>query len=249
MRPDMFKVIVERPRWGRSTTVGSEYPRASLKNAWRTKPGADLDAAPLTESMGGRYARKSLNENLRPLVRFLRANVGRPWNKVRSEIAAYVSCRSAVQKHVLDHLRDYVVEHVRVEGKVVLAKGHRGFEPLVSRGTCVRFYVCPRTGLLRLAPVVARKRPRGADPTDRRVLSKDLELRRIGGIWYEVAVDRIPRDAAALAACFDVLERVSLESATHRAGESSNLLWQTGRYAVRKRQLSTREIARYELAQ
>jgi hypothetical protein len=55
------------------------------------------------------------------------------------------------------------------------------------------------------------------------------------------------RGAGAPAACFDVLERVTLESATYRTGAASNPLWRTGRYAVRKRQLSSREIARYEL--
>ena len=84
--------------------TGSDYPRGRLKNLW----APDLEAAPRTESMGGRYAHKWFNENLRPLVRFLSANVGRPWDKVRSEIGAHVSCRSAVQKHVLDHLRDSI---------------------------------------------------------------------------------------------------------------------------------------------
>jgi hypothetical protein len=151
----MFKVIVERPRWGRATTGGSDYPRGRRRNAWRPKQREDRDAAPLRESMGKGYAWKELNENLRPLVRFLRANVGRPWNKVRSEIAAHLSCRSAVQKHVLDHLRGYVNEDVRLDGKAVICR--EGNLPLVSRGSRLYFYECPRSGLLRLAPVVARK--------------------------------------------------------------------------------------------
>jgi hypothetical protein len=242
MRPDMFKVIVERPRRGRMSTGGSDYPRGHLKNRW----APDLEAAPRTESMGGTCAHKWLNENLRPLVRFLRANVGRPWDKVRSEIAAQVSCRSALQKHVLDHLRDYVKEDVRVEGRTVVFKGWRGFEPLVSRGTWVRFYVCPRTRLLRLAPVVPRKRPPSASPPDRRILSEERELRRLDGVWYEVIVAPIPGEELPLGGVFDVVERVVVGSPYQTTSES-NVLWRTGRYAMSKRQLNAREIARHGL--
>lgn len=240
MRPDMFKIIVERPRHGRMSTGGSDYPRGQLKNRW----APDLEAAPHTESMGGTYRDKGLNENLRPLVRFLRANVGRPWDKVRSEIAAHVSCRSAVQKHVLDHLRDYVKEDVHVEGRMVLFKGWKAFEPLVSRGAWVRFYVCPRTGLLRLAPVSRKRRP-SARPPDRRILSEERELRRIKGVWYEITVAPIPREKTRCRDVFDVVERAMVGS-SHQKGEG-NVLWRTGRYAADKRQLNAREIVRYRL--
>jgi len=152
MRSDMSKVIVERPRW--SGHGCGDYPRGYLENRW----GPDLENAPRMEAMGRRYAQKCLNENLQPLVRFLRKHVGRPWNKVRSEISAQLSCSSAVQKHVLDHLKDFVRTDVVLRGKEVLVTSFlHGYVPLVSRGMRLRFYVCPRTGILRLAPVVPRK--------------------------------------------------------------------------------------------
>ena len=155
MRSDMSKVIVERPRW--SGHGCGESPRGHLKNRWCKDP----ESAPHKEPIGRSYRQKHLNENLQPLVRFLRKHVGRPWDKVRSEISAQISCASAVQKHVLDHLKDFVRTDVVLRGnKVFVATYLDGLVPFVSRGMRLRFYVCPRTRLLRLAPVVPRKKPK-----------------------------------------------------------------------------------------
>ncbi len=85
-----------------------------------------------------------------------------------------------MQKHVLDHLRQYVREDVLVDGETVLAKEWRCFEPLVSVGMDSRVHVGPRTRLLRVARLAARKRKR-AEPEDRVVLSDERELRRVDG--------------------------------------------------------------------
>ena len=157
MREDMWKVVVERPRkrggYDASRSRVS-YPRHRARALF----GADLDDAPRIEAMGRGYRDKYLNENLQPLVRFLRAHVGRPWDKVRSEIAAQISCGSAVQKHVLDHLADFVVEHpiVTKKRRVLYLRWGKP-TPLESRGMRLRFFVCPRSGLLRLAPFAAKR--------------------------------------------------------------------------------------------
>src|ERR1700760_2116860 len=95
MRPDMFKVIVERPRGG---------------GGWATKQrivwNDDRTKVPMNRNRS-----KSLNENLAPLRRFLRRSVGRPWNAVFSEICEGLSVRNPVQKHVRDHLKDLVLLH------------------------------------------------------------------------------------------------------------------------------------------
>jgi hypothetical protein len=193
--------------------------------------------------MGRGYGEKFPNENLRPLVRFLRSNAGRPWNDVHAEIAARLSCRSAVQKHVLDHLRDFVREDVVVDGDTVLALAWRGGQPLFSAGTRFYFYVCPSTGLLRVAPPRPRKRARGETSDERVVLSEERELRRVAGIWYEVALLPIPPGGTAR--CFDVLEHALAEGGCGSSSRSP--LWATGRYASRKRQLDTRQLARHGL--
>lgn len=190
MRSDMSKVIVERPRLRFPLKNGSAYPRGHLENMW----APHLEEAPRIESMGGRYAKKWLNENLRPLVRFLHSCVGRPWDDVYSEIAARISCRSAVQKHVLDHLREYVVENVCIEGETVTYIRYTR-DTLETFGMYFRFYVHPETRRLCLAPTATRKRSaKGAIDPNRRVLSRERELRCIQAVWYEVGLAPMPSD-------------------------------------------------------
>jgi hypothetical protein len=56
---------------------------------------------------------KMLNENLAPLRRFLERQIGRPWDKVYSEIAERLRVDSTVQQHVREHLRDFVATRPR----------------------------------------------------------------------------------------------------------------------------------------
>jgi hypothetical protein len=242
VRSDMSKVIVERPRMRFPLRNGSAYPRGRLENRW----APNLEDAPLVESMGGTYRQKWLNENLQPLVRFLRSRVGRRWDDVHSEIAERISCRSAVQKHVLDHLRQYVELHnIRLSGSAVEILGPYGYQKLESWGSNSAFYVHPETLALCVAPRKTReRRPRSSVDPDRRVVSRERELRRLESIWYEIAVAPIPRDPFARAACFDVVERTVLDGRAYDRGTGTNVLWRTGRYAASKRQLGKREIAR-----
>ena len=97
----MDKVIVERPRLGRSFK----------RRPGRDRPLEDEDGTPLrarTPRRAKPVKTKTLNENLRPLFRYLDAQVNRPWDKVWSEISEQVKPTSTVQEHVRDHVRDYV---------------------------------------------------------------------------------------------------------------------------------------------
>src|SRR6185437_7346824 len=83
MRSDMYKVIVERPRSGKRTRPAA----LRLRN--------DLDG-PMRLGMRACYDYLDLNENLQPLRRYLRAQLGRPWDKVYSEICARIDRRNTV---------------------------------------------------------------------------------------------------------------------------------------------------------
>jgi hypothetical protein len=138
MRADMAKVIVERPR------SGSRLP--SVKTARRIWPRQDLedfDSGPSrrSASMGSPGNSKWLNEHLGPLRRFLRSNVGRPWDKVYSEISAALGQRNALVEHVFFHLEGYVCENVEIRDGVA-------YHADVWRGAKCTFYVHPRTGIL-----------------------------------------------------------------------------------------------------
>jgi hypothetical protein len=130
MRQDMQRVIVERPR------IGSWRPseKTGLRLRGAGEYGDDFDSGPRRVS-GGRgrhnwWVQKELNENLRPLLRFLRKSVGRSWDKVYSEIRECIDPRKAIGAHVLVHVRQYVDESGR---------GRRDYG----------MYVDPRTGILR----------------------------------------------------------------------------------------------------
>jgi hypothetical protein len=167
MRKDMFEVIIERPRYG------SRF--ATKKGRRKERTERAFDRAPTRMGMGRSGGTKCLNENLAPLRRFLGSHVGRPWSKVRSEMNAVLSVSSAVQKHVLDHVKDFVEENPRMIDGVAHVPttfgGAKGkYRPLAGNRWREQFYVCPRTGLLREAPHVPRKRksPSGDSTVDAR---------------------------------------------------------------------------------
>lgn len=126
MRSDMFKVIVERPRYGGHGARKGRTPR-------------DLEDYPSQQGIRRPYQKdgKNLNEHLAPLRRYLRKQVGRPWNKIYSEICAGLRAGHPVHDHVRQHVFDYVdVNHPHAQRPLRIA--------------CKDFYVDPRTGLLRI---------------------------------------------------------------------------------------------------
>jgi hypothetical protein len=146
MRRDMDKVLCERPRQGARFERRSRY-RGPLENA------------PSFESTSrNRGGCKSLNEHLGPLRRWLRAQVGRPWSAVYSELRANISPKNAVQMHIWQHAQQYVAQHVELVDGKPRYRNHAAFRYpfLVARWTPV--YVCPKTGILRLTPPTPRKR-------------------------------------------------------------------------------------------
>src|ERR1043166_2922797 len=105
---DMAKVIVEGSRHG-----GDGGKSVPVKGWYKN---AGLDDLPAKEGIRRPYgfSRKELNENIEPLRRYLRRQVGRPWNDVYSEISQHLRPTNAVQQHVRDHVRWEVELHASV---------------------------------------------------------------------------------------------------------------------------------------
>lgn len=101
MREDMYKVIVERPRRGKYG-----YDTAARRRN-------DFEGSASLGMRAG-YGYRALNENLAPLRRYLRAQVGRPWNKVFSEICAGIDGRNSMQQHIRQHIDDFIATKVEV---------------------------------------------------------------------------------------------------------------------------------------
>ena len=156
MRSDMSKVIVERPRRG----GGRDRKRRSAR---------EFEDMPSKQSMKRAHTDlKDLNENLSPLKRYLRKNVGRPWDKVFSEICKNIRVDNTVQKHVRSHVYHYVERNVIVEGKEIFTRGILGVCELWNGD----LYVCPKSGLLK------EYRRRSKAPT-RRISLLDKNLKGI----------------------------------------------------------------------
>lgn len=140
MRADMFKVIVERPRWGSRGAASPKlrkdkdpHKQIGLKrHAWEQAP-----------------FKKGFNENLAPLVRFLGRQVGRRWDDVYAEICDRLDTGSTVKMHVRQHLPDFVRFGIsRGRHGELLCKG-RVLRPNCRNGAWPEFYVDPDDGILK----------------------------------------------------------------------------------------------------
>jgi hypothetical protein len=236
MRSDMHELLVERPRWAHR----ARYPRAFVRNR---HPGDD---APTREALSrGRYGDKQLSENFAPLLRFLRRQVGRPWAVVHSEMAKVLAPSNAVQRHVLEHVADFLVTSVyESEGRLWAARRRRGPTPLVAGTQTDLFYVHPRSGLLCMLPRAPRNAPRGRRPPNPNVreLSPTRQLRRVSGGWYDLTVAPFPAYPDR-STCIDVMARRRVRWETYDLHPELKDLWMSGRYTVATRLLGKREIA------
>jgi hypothetical protein len=222
MRADMDKVVVERPRWGRG------HATAAKRSHRRTSTLLGEDA-PAKESMRPYRERKHFSDHLGPLRRFLSSNVGRPWDKVFSEISARITPSSTVQRHILGHLFSYVeVDVVDVIRGVPYAHGWRGLAPVTSYHGRDQFFVHPKSGLLLPAPLRERRAKLERDEREVHVVA-DVVYAKFAGLWFRPELADKPRDLFY----FDVIGREVVR----------------GRYARSKgRQLGKRELRALGLA-
>lgn len=236
MREDMDKVIVERPRRGGGN---------ASKGRWREHA---FDG-PMQEGMRRRHSeRKSLNENLAPLRRFLESRVGKYWPKVYAEISAQLRPSNAVQQHVRDHLRDFVATRTSLgpEGILVHNYGYRGgIEPLSKAGHA--FFVHPVSSVLLRTPHRRRWAPSWAEQRQARavaaasrlrVLDDTRQLHKLRGCWFEVTLAPLPSDGPVT----DVVIDPGLAAIPRH-----ELYGRRDRRAIAKRQLGRKELAQHGL--
>lgn len=250
MREDMYKVIVERPRHGRY--MKSEYPCPR-----------DLEESPNHEGLKKRHRyRKSLNENLNPLARFLAKQVDRPWDSVFSELCENIDRRNTVQQHIHQHIDDYVARKVFLINGELHGVRHWGEPaPLAELGR-TRLYVDPATGILRKnvfrekarqAEKRKRSTAREVENQHRRIIDAFHQLHQIDGIWFFVTLAKVPDKPKQVQLIpMDVIRKKAAwdgQSWIYGRNICSNksLYGDCGLYAVAKRQLNSSELKRYGL--
>lgn len=245
MRADMAKVIVERPRFG-------SRARGKPKGYRRAVQRLPESESPRREGMKRRCrgGSKELNEHLGPLRRYLDSQIGRPWDKVFSEICARINRGSAVQDHVRDHVEGYVARHViLIDGVPCNGEGGWNYGKPLHQLRHRPWYVCPRTGLLRRVKVTSRKRqrrPKKKSPPQVIPVGDTLQCRFLEGAWHLVTLKPLPTPPALRERCtgVDVLLNLPvarltpLEARQHYGAEV---------YAAAKRRLARRELRQYPI--
>ena len=242
MRADMGKVLVERPRlggWRGESRPGKGYRK-------RLKKCLDAgDSPPAREGMKAQHVHtKHFNENLAPLRRFLNSNVGRPWDKVYAEICQHVDRGNVVQKHILTHLFDYVVVHtVLIDGTPCRGEQHWGYqygEPLRTSARRDRWYVCPKSGLLRRSKYIPREYGRSPDPPRTVKLNNKQVCVYRDGRWELISVRLVSQPDSHVSPDYDAILRQYVE---HHPSEPQVLRYYRGNgYTVGRRVLTRREL-------
>ena len=260
MRKDMYKVIVERPRaW-----KGGYAQAARLRD--------DHDG-PERLGMRAGYGYRDLNENLAPLCRYLLAQVGRPWDKVFSEICTGIDRRNTVQQHIHQHIDDFIAIRVGIrEGELIDLGGRRWLRPDFT-GIQQQLFVDPRSGLIRVnkkyrdwrslrsRSAVRMEQEQAELNARRRVLDDRTVLLRLDELWFEVKLAELParqevvsivsgrrRTKVSVRSRYDVvLRRETSRSQYDDSQERKRVYGSSDLYAVSKRQLSKREIKAHGL--
>jgi hypothetical protein len=179
MRPDMNKVITETARHG-----GYDNLKGRHKDKFK------MDELPITAPMsknnfGFHKKTKEFSDKTGPLKRFIRSRVGKPWNAVYSEICENIKPTSTVQRHILEHVKWIVETNTFIEDGKIYTKSSNGQIFAIGNDYWREFYVHPNTGILCVTDTRSKKWVR-KEPEWRKVISGELQLHRIDGIWYEV---------------------------------------------------------------
>jgi len=155
MREDMAKVVTERPRRGH----GNPSKKTTGPRIRAYDPDRDYDEPTRLPIARGRqygYDCKEFSDRLGPLKRYLRSCIGRPWNKIHSELSQKLDRRSLSGSHIWDHLR-WEIETDCYMGADRLAYPTRrtyGLSEVPVHG----LYVHPKTGLIREQDLSRKRR-------------------------------------------------------------------------------------------
>ena len=175
MRSDMGKLITERERAG-GQFVGSRKYGETIR--WLGFEADYEGPRRAKASAHGQYGWncKEFTDVLGPIRGYLAKQVGRPWNKIYSEISAVLDKGKLTHRHVFDHIWNDFVERPGTP-KSPWRSGHD-------------FFIHPRTGLLcrRKKETKAMRAARWVKPPDPdlKKISPGKEYRRIREIWYYV---------------------------------------------------------------
>ena len=230
MREDMPKVVVERERHG-STRKSRKWGQRLAFIA-----DVDYDDQPKFVSSARRrqygYNHKWFSDVLGPLRRFLYCNVGRPWDKVFSELRQGLDVRKVTGRHIFDHLESMVETNCWIGEDRGTYTFRWGREHEVEG-----FYVNPKTGLLCFTERPSSRQRRKAqllkEEIDEVQIDESHSFKLIDKQWYFVNYEIIQVNRCQKQSTWDCVQRRKVQ-----------LSWGTHRVAVSKGQCNHEEVRR-----
>lgn len=201
MRVDLNKVLCERERHR------SHMSYREVRNLDPGKPARRIEEEDDEPFTGQQHSRKcgiaaphrnhnkDFNEHLNPLWGIVRKNVGRPWDKIYSEICEVFDKRSVINQHILDHLDGFVERRFLIKNDELFLTRHYYRKMVPLKGSSVEYYVDPRDGILKRNKSYKSYSQAARDFQNSRakklleiqkVVDKDTILRKKDGTWFEV---------------------------------------------------------------
>ena len=200
MREDLNKVLCERERNGSKRKFRNNRHQKKF-NAFDD----DGEEIRIHESMKYRYdsytERKAFSENLKPLKGIIRKSIGRKWDSFFSELCKTFNMDSVINKHILEHLYQYVKLNLIVKnGDLFINDGYWIGTKLSD--SHFEFYVDPRDGIIKLN--YHRKTYRQHQREQRlKAIADELKIYRqldentaiglVNGIWYLFDIVKIDK--------------------------------------------------------
>jgi len=242
MRPDLKQVVTERPRSG----GGFKTPKGS-KREWQRH---EIEDYPKREKIRAKWhymGAKQFTDVLGPLYGYLLKQVGRPWDKVYSEITQNLPKGTTQNDHIYTHIWQFVERDVIIVDGEACYKGHRIHGvPIRTSGRYTQMYINPDTGLLCKA-----KKGKNAyiyfSPERGTYLPgikayPGVQYHKLNGVWYEVKVKEYKGAEYMGGGYFDSSIKDEVLDRNYRDIESLKKVYGGYYIAVSKRQLKKREI-------
>ncbi|QSJ15335.1 hypothetical protein JYQ62_26285 [Nostoc sp. UHCC 0702] len=226
----LSEIVIERPRGGM---------RISLKKFKGFKKQLDkLTEEASEDGLLSPYLIKPINkskylsDHLGPLRRFLRSQVGQPWNDVYSELCQRLDTKTMAGQHVLSHLWDYVERHVEIIDGAFYSKPYQGYRTQLDVSYRDRFYIHPQTQILCVSEKAPRKQKPKQPQTDFVIVDDYHQYHKLNDIWYLITFADFPPPPDDYVT--DVLKGLIHRSAAIYRGRRI--------YAVSKRQCNKKQI-------
>lgn len=227
----LSEIVIERPRGGMRISLSKL--QGFKKQLHQLTEEASQDGLLSPYLIKPRNKSKYLSDHLGPLRRFLRSCIGRPWNDVYSELCQRLDHNTMAGQHVLDHVQDYVEQHVELIDGIPYRKSRRQYR--LAQSYRFQLYVHPHTGIL----CDAKEPSQGAiavPSAEPKPLPDVIKLdayhhyHKLDNIWYLITYQVLP---TATEHVFDLLERVIIKPGQRGYGQL---------YAAQKRQCNKREL-------